>query len=69
MDVFHSVILSALTLISLSENSFDIERIFHELKAIGYPLKVLLCDESMGQIAQIAKQYFPNVVIQICLTH
>lgn len=55
--------------ISLSENSFDIEKIFKELKAIGYPLKVIVCDESMGQIAEVAKKVFPKVIIQICLTH
>lgn len=55
--------------ICLSENSFDIERIFEELKTIGYPLSVIVCDESMGNIAEVAKKVFPNVVIQICLTH
>jgi hypothetical protein len=53
----------------LSENSFDIERIFLQLKELGYPLKVIICDETMGQIAEIAKRVFPKVVIQICLTH
>jgi hypothetical protein len=55
--------------ICLSENSWDIEQIFLELRAIGYPLKVIVCDESMGQIAQVAKKVFPDVIIQICLTH
>lgn len=55
--------------ICLSENSFDIERIFEELKTIGYPLSVIVCDESMGNIAEVAKVVFPNVIIQICLTH
>ncbi len=55
--------------ISLSENICDIELIFQELKAIGYPLKALVCDESMGQIAEVAKRFFPEVVIQICCTH
>lgn len=55
--------------VCLSENSFDIERIFQQLKDLGYPLDAIVCDESMGQIAEIAKRVFPNVVIQICLTH
>lgn len=55
--------------IALSENSFDIETIFRKLKEIHYPLRGIVCDESMGQIAEIAKKVFPNVVIQICLTH
>lgn len=55
--------------ISLSENSFDVENIFRELKAIGYPLIVVICDESMGKIAEVAKKIFPDVIIHICLTH
>ena len=55
--------------ICLSENSFDIETIFRKLQAINYPLKVIVCDESMGQIAEVAKKVFPYVIIQICLTH
>lgn len=53
----------------LSENSFDIKKIFLELKEIGYPLKIVVCDETMGQIAELAKEIFPDVIIQICLTH
>lgn len=53
----------------LSENSFDIERIFQQLKDVEYPLKGIVCDESMGQIVETAKRFFPEVVIQICLTH
>jgi hypothetical protein len=55
--------------IAKSENMFDIEQGFLKLKEIGYPLKVVICDESMGEIAQIAKKIFPDVIIQICLTH
>lgn len=55
--------------ICLSENSYDIEKIFQELKEVGYPLKAIVCDESMGQIAEVAKRVFPDIVIQICLTH
>jgi len=55
--------------ICMSENSFEIEKIFQELKEVGYPLKAIVCDESMGQIAEVAKRVFPDVVIQICLTH
>lgn len=55
--------------VCFSENSFDMKRIFTELKSINYPLKVLLCDETMGQIAEVAKEIFPDVIIQICLTH
>lgn len=55
--------------VCLSENSYDIERLFQQLKDLGYPLNAIVCDESMGQIAEVAKRIFPKVVIQICLTH
>ena len=55
--------------VCLSENSFDMRQIFLKLKEIGYPLKILICDETMGQIAEVAKEVFPEVIIQICLTH
>lgn len=55
--------------VCLSENSYDIEKLFHQLKDLGYPLDAIVCDESMGQIAEVAKRIFPKVVIQICLTH
>lgn len=55
--------------VCLSENSFDMKEIFLKLRAIGYPLKVVVCDETMGQIAEVAREIFPNVIIQICLTH
>lgn len=55
--------------ISLSENRFDMKQIFLKLKAIGYPLKVVVCDETMGQIAEVAREVFPDVIIQICCTH
>ena len=55
--------------VCLSENSFDMRAIFLKLKGIEYPLKILICDETMGQIAEVAKEVFPKVIIQICLTH
>jgi hypothetical protein len=55
--------------VCLSENSFDMRKIFLKLKEIGYPLKIVICDETMGQIAEVAKEVFPEVIIQICLTH
>lgn len=53
----------------LSENSFDMRSIFRSLKEICYPLKILICDETMGQIAEVAREFFPDVIIQICCTH
>lgn len=55
--------------IALSENSYDIEEGFQLLKATGYDLKGIVCDESMGLIAEVARKVFPKVVIQFCLTH
>lgn len=52
-----------------SENMVDIREGFERLKAIGYPLRLVVCDESMGEIAAVAKEVFPDVIIQICLTH
>lgn len=55
--------------VAYSENMWDVEQGFRKLKEIGYPLKAVVCDESMGNIAQVAKNVFPDVVIQTCLTH
>ncbi len=55
--------------IAASENMFEIREGFRKLKDLGYPLKVLVCDESMGEIAQVAREFYPDVVIQTCLTH
>jgi len=55
--------------VALSENMFDLEQGFQKLKDLGYDLKVIVCDESMGQIVEVAKKVFPKVIIQICLTH
>lgn len=52
-----------------TENTVDVREGFEKLKAIGYQLKVVVCDESMGEIATVAKEVFPEVIIQTCLTH
>lgn len=56
-------------IIAASENMHDIEQGFRRLKEMGYPLKAVVCDESMGEIMRVAKKVYPDVVIQICLTH
>jgi hypothetical protein len=56
-------------IIASSENMFEIEEGFKLLKEIDYPLKVLVCDESMGNIIKVAKKYYPDVIIQLCLRH
>lgn len=54
---------------ALSENRVDIREGFKQLKEMEYPLKAVICDESMGKIAQVARQVYPDVIIQSCLTH
>lgn len=67
MDYYtHDVLIY---IIALSENSYDIEEGFKLLRAIGYTLIGIVCDESMGLIAQVARKVFPDVIIQFCLTH
>jgi len=36
---------------------------------MNYPLAAVVCDESMGEIAEVSKRIFPNAIIQHCLTH
>jgi len=56
-------------IIASSENMFEIREGFRKLKEMRYDLKILVCDESMGEIAQIAKEFYPDVIIQTCLKH
>src|SRR5690606_3807061 len=32
-------------------------------------LKILICDESIGEIAQVAKEFSPKLILQTCLKH
>jgi len=56
-------------IIASSENMFEIEDGFRQLKEINYPLTALVCDESMGETAKVAKKFYPDVIIQTCLKH
>jgi hypothetical protein len=56
-------------IVAHSENMFELKEGFRQLKEIGYQLRVLVCDESMGEIAQVAQTVFPDVIIQYCLRH
>ncbi len=56
-------------ILAASENMHDIEQGFLMLREIGYPLKVVVCDESMGETMSVAKRIFPDVIVQLCLTH
>ena len=56
-------------IIASSENMYEIRDGFRRLKETGYDLKILVCDESMGEIAQVAKEFYPDVIIQTCLKH
>lgn len=54
---------------AFSENMHDLEEGFLFLREIEYPLVAVVCDESMGEIATVAKGIFPKAIIQHCLTH
>jgi len=56
-------------IIASSENGYELGQGFRELKAMGYDLKILVCDESMAEIAAVARKVYPNVIIQTCLKH
>ena len=56
-------------IIASSENMYEIREGFKQLREMGYPLKILICDQSMGEIAQVAKEFYPDVIIQTCLKH
>jgi hypothetical protein len=56
-------------IVAHSENMFELRAGFRKLRELGYPLRVVVCDESMGEIAQVAQEIFPDVVIQYCLKH
>ena len=56
-------------IIASSENMYEIREGFRQLKEMRYPLKILVCDQSMGEIAQVAKEFYPDVIIQTCLKH
>jgi len=56
-------------IVASSENMFEIREGFRQLKEIGYDLKILVCDESMGEIATVAKEFYHDVIIQTCLKH
>jgi hypothetical protein len=56
-------------IIASSENMYEIRAGFRQLKEMGYDLKILVCDESMGEIAQVAREFYPHVIIQTCLKH
>lgn len=56
-------------IIASSENGYELEKGFVQLREIGYDLKVLVCDESMAETAKVAKKVYPKVIIQTCLIH
>jgi hypothetical protein len=60
-DIPHSLLVS-------SENYVACHKYFSDLKAIGYPLCYLVCDDNTN-IKLAAADVFPGVVIQTCLKH
>jgi hypothetical protein len=55
--------------IASSENRDEVSEGYEHLKEIGYPLRIVVCDERMGWIAEGARDLFPDVIIQYCLKH
>jgi transposase-like protein len=55
-------------LLAPSENYEACRALFLRLKAINYPLQVLVCDENKSMILA-ARSVYPKVKIQLCLNH
>lgn len=55
--------------VASSENMDEVRVGYAHLKEIGYPLRIVVCDEKMGWIAEGARDLFPDVIIQYCLKH
>lgn len=62
----HDVVIHVM---ASSENMYELRKGFKKLKELNYDLKILVCDESMGEIAAVAKEFYPDVIIQLCLKH
>ena len=56
-------------IIASSENGYELEKGFRRLKGMGYDLKILVCDESMAETAQVAEKIYPDIIVQTCLIH
>ena len=54
--------------LAISENYEAYHALFSKLKAMQYPMQVLICDEHPS-IVLAAKQVYPNTKVQICLNH
>jgi len=56
------------SLLAPSENEYDFDNFFRELKLISYPLISLTIDDRRALIT-CCKHYYPKAVIQLCLKH
>jgi transposase-like protein len=55
-------------ILDFSESEAAFVRLFQILKAAGYPLAVVVCDEAMA-VRPALRKVFPEAVIQLCHVH
>jgi transposase-like protein len=55
-------------ILDFAESELAFLRLFSMLKEIGYPLRVVVCDEAMA-VRPALRKVFPDAVIQLCQVH
>lgn len=55
-------------ILDFAESELAFLRLFSMLKEIGYPLRVVVCDEAMA-VRPALRKVFPGAVIQLCHVH
>lgn len=55
-------------ILDFAESEVAFLRLFLVLKGIGYPLKVVVCDEAMA-VRPALRKVFPDAVVQLCQVH
>lgn len=55
-------------ILSRAENYDTCKAFFTSLRLLNYPLQGLICDDNIN-IYQACEYIYPNVVVQLCLTH
>jgi hypothetical protein len=56
-------------ILASSENMDEVTEGYKKLHEIGYPLRIVVCDERMAHIATCASKFYKDVIIQYCLKH
>jgi hypothetical protein len=55
-------------ILDFAESELAFLRLFRMLKEIGYPLRVVVCDEAMA-VRPALRKVFPDAAIQLCQVH